>query len=115
MLVTFKSKAAAEVTMYAAHARPLLELIHKDVKRGVITAAETATVIARLEAAIGDGAIHFPAEEQKHEAPHPHGYVDNTNDSEPSQFVSVSARAFPLLEMLRAAHKGGNDVLWGID
>ena len=39
MLVTFKSKAAAEVLMYEDHAKRILDLLNKDVKRGIITAA----------------------------------------------------------------------------
>ena len=40
MLVTFKSKAAAEILMYEAHAKPILDLLGKDIERGVITADE---------------------------------------------------------------------------
>ena len=46
MLLTFKSKGAADVLMYEAHAKPLLDLLHKDLKRGVITAAEAGPATA---------------------------------------------------------------------
>lgn len=114
MLVTFKSKAAAEIVMYAEHAKPLLELIHKDVKRGVITAGEAATAVARLEAVIGESKIHPTTEEVKRDVVAHHGDAGDNNDHEASQFVSFATRAYPLLEMLRAAQKGGNDILWGI-
>jgi hypothetical protein len=114
MLVTFKSKAAAEVVMYEAHAKPLLELIHKDVKRGVITAEEAATVVAKLEAVVGESKIHPTTEEVTRDVAAHQGHADDNHDHEPSQFVSFATRAYPLLEMLRAAQKGGNDVLWGV-
>lgn len=114
MLVTFKSKAAAEVIMYEDHARPLLDLIHKDVKRGVITAPELAAAVAKLEAVIGESKTHSVAEEAKHDTAAHHGHADESSESEPSQIVSFATRAYPLLEMLRAAQKSGNDVLWGV-
>jgi hypothetical protein len=114
MLVTFKSKAAAEVVMYEAHAKPLLELIDKDVKLGVITAAEAAHAVARLEAAVGESKIHPTSEEVKRDVIAHRGDMDEDHDHEPSQHVSFATRAYPLLEMLRAALKEGNDVLWGV-
>jgi hypothetical protein len=30
------------------------------------------------------------------------------------EIVTFSSRAYPLLEMLRAAHKEGRDVVWGV-
>ena len=54
MLVTFQSKAAAEITMYQEHARRILELMNKDVERGVITPAELPDAIRLLEAAVTD-------------------------------------------------------------
>ncbi len=52
MLVTFKSKAAAEILMYEAHAKPILDLLGKDIERGVITADETGQAIERIESEI---------------------------------------------------------------
>ena len=114
MLVTFKSKAAAEVVMYELHAKPLLDLLNKDVKRGVITAAEAANAVAKLEAVIAESKIHPTAEEGKRDAGAHHGDSSEDHENETSQYVSFATRAYPLLEMLRAAQKGGNDVLWGV-
>ena len=114
MLVTFKSKAAAEVVMYEAHAKPLLDLLNKDVKRGVITAAETAHAVARLEETIGESKIHPTTEEVKRDVVAHHSEVGDDHDHESSQYVSFATRAYPLLEMLRAAQRGGHDVLWGV-
>jgi hypothetical protein len=61
MLITFKSKAAAEIVMYKEHARRILDLLHKDVEQGIITTAELPAAIASIEAAIAESKIHlFP-------------------------------------------------------
>lgn len=114
MLVTFKSKASAEVTMVEAHAKVLLDLISKDVKLGVITAAEAGAAIAKLEAVVGESKRHPTTEEVRRDIDAHHGGNGVDHDHERSQHVSFATRAFPLLEMLRAAQKGGNDVLWGV-
>lgn len=113
MLVTFKSKASAEVTMVEAHAKVLLDLINKDVKRGVITAEEAASVVAKLEAVVVESKQHPTSEEVKRDVDAHHSH-DHDYGHERSQHVSFATRAFPLLEMLRAAQKGGDDVLWGV-
>lgn len=114
MLVTFKSKAAAEVLMYEEHAKHILDLLHKDVKRGIITSPETANAIATLEAEIAESKLHPESEEvQDDEAMH-HGENGDDNEHEPPELVSFATRAYPLLEMLRAAHRSGDNVMWGI-
>ncbi len=114
MLITFKSKAAAEVTMYQEHAKPLLDLINKDVKMGVITAAEAAAVAAKLEAVVHESKLHPTSEEVARDIVAHHAADEADHDHEASQFVSFATRAYPLLEMIRAAAKGGNDILWGV-
>ena len=114
MLVTFKSKAAAEVLMYEEHAKRLLDLLQKDVRRGVITSAEAANAIRKLEAEIAESKIHPTSEEMKRDVVAHHGEMGDDNDHEAADFVSFSTRAYPLLEMLRAALKGGHDVMWGV-
>ncbi|WP_151447886.1 DUF1840 domain-containing protein [Lacisediminimonas profundi] len=115
MLVTFKSKAAADVLMYGEHARHILELLGKTAgERGVITAAETGPAIARLEQEIAEARAHALSEDIRHDV-EAHQSADNDDhEHEPSQPVSFPTRAYPLLEMLRAANRGGHNVAWGI-
>lgn len=110
MLITFKSKAAAEVLMYEKHAKPILDLLGKDVKRGIITAAETPQAIERLNAEIEESRRRAAEEQAAREA----AETDEERAPEPVQGVTFSARAYPLLEMLRAAQKSGSDVVWGV-
>jgi len=114
MLVTFKSKAAAEVMMYEEHARRILDLLHKDVKQGVITAAEMPRAVATLEADISESRRHLASEEVQRDVLAHHGNNGDDNDHEHIEHVSFSTRAYPLLEMMRAAQKDGYDVMWGV-
>jgi Domain of unknown function (DUF1840) len=114
MLITFKSRASAEVMMYREHAKRLLDLMHKDVQRGVITAAETAKAIATLELEIAEHKAHSASAEMHHDIVAHHGEDGDDNDHEPVQVVGFATRAYPLLEMLRAAQKDGYDVMWGV-
>jgi hypothetical protein len=111
MLITFTSKSAADVLMYETHAKPLLDLLGKDTQRGVITAEETSDAIARIESAI--------AASKQAPGAMPHGPVsdvsaDDEDNALAERSVSFAARAFPLLEMLRAAQRQQQFVMWGV-
>lgn len=114
MLITFKSKAAADVLMYEEHAKRILDLLHKDIKRGVITAAESAGAVAALEAEIAGSKAHHPSEELQHDVTTHSSQGSDDHDHEKMQFVTFATRAYPLLEMLRAAHQAQKDVMWGV-
>ena len=114
MLVTFKSKAAAEVLMYQEHARRILDLLHKDIDRGVITADEAGAAVAAIETEIADSRAHSASENMQRDiAAHP-GEPGEDHEHEHPEPVSFATRAYPLLEMLRAAQQGHHDVLWGV-
>lgn len=111
MLVTFKSKAAAEILMYEKHARPILDLLGKNVTRGIITADEMPAAVARLEAEIEERRRREAAEQAERAA---QAAPDEEEPPPHAQPVSFATRAFPLLEMLRAAQKAKADVMWGV-
>jgi len=113
MLIKFKSKAAADVLMYEEHVKHILGMLKKDSKLGVITPAELPSAIARLEAEISESKKHPISEDVQRDVMAHHGEDGDDNDHEPMQYVHFSTRAYPLLEMLRAAQKGNNDVMWG--
>jgi predicted LPLAT superfamily acyltransferase len=114
MLVKFKSKAAAEVMMYEEHAKRILDLLHKDAKQGVITAAETDHAIKLLENEIVDSKAHIASEAVERDIVAHHNEHGDDNEHEDPQPVSFSSRAYPLLEMLRAARAEKADILWGV-
>ena len=114
MLLTFKSKGAANVTMYEVHAKRILDLLHKDTKIGVITAAETANAVSVLEQFIGSSRGHEASDAIQRDVAAHHNESGDDHNHENIDHVSFANRAYPLLEMLREAQKGNYDVLWGV-
>jgi acetyl-CoA carboxylase carboxyltransferase component len=106
MLIIFKSKAAAEVIMYEEHAKPILDLLGKEAKRGVITAEEAPGAIARLESEIAQRRQAAEADQGAQGA--------DEHEQALSRSVSFATRVYPLLEMLRAAVRKKQPVAWGI-
>jgi Domain of unknown function (DUF1840) len=115
MLITFKSKAAADIVMYKEHAQRILNLLDKDIDRGIIIHADTQKAIATIEAAIADSRVHSVTEHVKHDVNvHPQPSATGNHDHEKVEPVSFASRAYPLLQMLKAALEHGNDVVWGV-
>jgi hypothetical protein len=114
MLITFTSKAAADVMMYTEHAKRILDLLHKDAHRGVITAAEAGKAIELLEHEIAQSRMHPATEDVERDVHAHHNEQGDDTDHEVIEAVTFSTRAYPLLEMLRAARAGGHDILWGV-
>ena len=106
MLVTFSSKAGADILMLGEHAKPLLRIAGKIIEtpfpaRGVFAADQLPDAIGRLERAI-----------DADRAPAPSPDDDDAGDHENRIGVSLRQRAFPLLDLMRRAQKSGHPVLW---
>lgn len=114
MLINFHSKSAADVTMYQEHAKRILDMLGKDVARGVITAGESAHAVALLEREINESRLHPMTEEMERDVAAHHSEGDIDAEHEEVQTVTFAARAYPLLEMLRAARDQKQDVVWGV-
>jgi len=108
MLVLFQSKSAAEVLMFAQHARPILVAAGKTFdtpalpERGVITRAQLDKAIAGIEALVAADPGHDDAS----------GDHDETVEHPIAQPVGMRRRAWPLLTMLRLARDKDEDVTW---
>lgn len=104
-LVIFRSKAAADITMFAESARRIFEVIGRpESARGVITAEQVPDALQRLTAAVDQEKAQLRADAASDE-PESKGVS--------ARGVTFSQRAFPLMEMLRAAQKKNADVTWG--
>ncbi len=114
MLITFKSKAYPDVMMYQDHAKRILDLLNKEPEIGVITAAEAGRAVELLEHEIEESRKHPPSEEIEQDIKAHRGEDDEDSDHEQAQIVSFSTRAYPMLEMLRAARDNKCDILWGV-
>jgi uncharacterized membrane protein YkoI len=113
MLIAFKSKSSPEVLMYQEHAQRILDLLHKNPTRGVITAAEAAQALSLLEHEVAETKLH-PENDVEHDA-HTHEQEEGeTKEHALSQRVGFAARAYPLLEMLRTAKAENENIIWGI-
>ena len=100
--------------MYKEHAKRILDLLGKDVSRGVITASEAPQAVDRLEKEIAESRLHAASEDLKRDVHAHHSETGDDPDHEGMEIVSFGTRAYPLLEMLRSAKAGGHDVLWGV-
>jgi hypothetical protein len=104
MLITFKSKAAGDINMFSEHAAELLAVMGKQLDpeaapRGIITADEVPTALAKLKAAADSARA-----EQRATQDLPGAHLS----------VSLSQRAYPLIEMLERAAKKPADIVWGV-
>jgi hypothetical protein len=110
-LVVFRSKAAAEIFMFAETARRLLQIVGKaDSERGVIRADEVAEALGRLSAAVEEEKAALREERARCDLDERSGDAH----SERMLPITLGQRAFPLIEMLRAAQRKRVDVTWGV-
>jgi hypothetical protein len=108
MLITFHSKAAADVLMRVDDAAPLLRATGKFAggpipERGVFTHDHLEASIAALETAVrvnSAGSEPLDAESDEAEV---HA-IDRK--------VTLHQRAFPLLDMMRKSLAAGADIIW---
>jgi hypothetical protein len=112
-LVVFRSKAAGEIFMFAETARRIFEIIGKvEGPRGVITAEQVPEALERLQSAVDEEKAAIRAAEDEARG------VDRRGNGETEvagqRAITLGQRAFPLLEMLRAAQKKNVDVTWGV-
>ncbi len=89
MLITFKTRAYANITMFGDVGRKMLEMMAFGTSvPGAINAADVPTALANLEAALAK----IPQQEEP---------ADGDADEPPA--VGLHTRAVPLLELLQAA------------
>ena len=95
MLVTFTTKAHADIIMFGDVALAMLNMLgHSSTVPGAILAADVPAALGRLSAAI--------------EAPK----VPQQNQDKDANTVSMTAHGGPLLELLTAAAKDDCNVMW---
>jgi hypothetical protein len=105
MLYEFKSKAAGTVVMTAPVAERLLEIVGKSAgPQGIFTVEQLGPAIAALQAAV---------ERERAEAPPP-ADDDDDRPRDPARAVTLAQRAWPLVDLLRAAQRAEQVVTWGV-
>jgi hypothetical protein len=115
MLYEFKSKATGTVVMTGPVAERMLAIIGKDAgPKGIITVEQLGPAIEALQQAVE----RDRAEGQPPETNEPadrdgrDGRDDTAADSH--RAVSLSQRAWPLLEMMNAARSANQPITWGV-
>lgn len=98
MLVTFKTDAYADITMFGDVATAMLKMMgHSGTVPSAILADDVPAALSQLTAALG----------VKNNKP----VVESEND-DAEETVSIKTRALPLIELLTAAAKAKSDVMW---
>ncbi len=104
MLVTFKTDAYSNITMFGDVAVRLLKMMgHSGTIPGAILAEDVPEALQRLKTAIAEQGGQ-PADTQSDET--------GQEKEEGEIPVSLGQRAFPLIELLEAAAEQGSDVTW---
>lgn len=102
MLVTFRTPAYADITMFGDVAKKLLELMgHSGTVPSALSADDVPAALERLETAIA-------AQRELERA----GAAADDADPDGPRRVTLSQRAVPLLALLRAAAASRAVVLW---
>jgi hypothetical protein len=102
MLITFRTKAYADITMFGEVALTLIRLMgHSGSVPGAILAADVPEALTRLRAA----AAATP------NAPAP-GPTDGQWDEAEESPVTLSHRALPLIALMEAAQRDRCNVMW---
>ncbi|CAH1385794.1 DUF1840 domain-containing protein [Candidatus Nitrotoga sp. M5] len=97
MLVTFTTKAYADITMFGDIATAMLKMMgHSVTVPGALRAEDVPEALRRLKAAVA-----------ANNSPPPH---EDKDVDEP--VVSTAHRAMPLIDLLAAAAKDGRGVMW---
>ncbi|MBK6287305.1 MAG: DUF1840 domain-containing protein [Gammaproteobacteria bacterium] len=100
MLVTFSCPAYSSITMFGEVAIQLLKLMgHSGTVPGALLAVDVHAALEHLETAL----------EADKQSPEPEESVE-TEEGEPA--VGLAHRAWPLIELLKAAAKAKCDVMW---
>lgn len=98
MLVTFKTDAWSNITVFKDVAFQLLKMMgHSRRVPGVIMASDVPEALKRLRAAVDN-------------VPEPEEVQGDDDDNE--QDVSLKNRAFPVIELLSSAQDGKHNVMW---
>lgn len=99
MLITFESNAHTDVTMFADIAKSLIKMMgHSGTIPSAIAAKDLPAALKHLYKAL--------------EAHSPEELVESDDDEDEEPKVSMSGRAFPLVEMLKAAIEENEPVMW---
>jgi hypothetical protein len=101
----FRSKASGDVIMLQAHGDALLRLLGREpAPKGIFETAHQPALVAVLEAAIAQAEAAAAASRDEVAEP----------ETGPAIAVGLRQRLWPIIDMLRRSHAGGEPVVWGV-
>lgn len=110
MIVEFKSKAAGAFLMTEPVMRMVFAALDLEVApQGIITAEQVPAIRAKLEAAVSQARLEDRAQLAQHDEARMSGQAIPRDVP-----IGLSQRAYPLLDMLRAAEAKKVPVVWGV-
>ena len=114
MIYEFKCRATGNLVMTPAIAERLLDIIGKaSGPKGIVTVDSMSEAIAALESAVArDKALASDPGSKASDDKAQGSGADRDEDL--ARQVSLSQRAFPLIEMLKRALTAQKDITWGI-
>lgn len=106
MTYRFKTRKMADVVMVGANGDHIMRLLGREPSaKGVIEAADMAAAIAALERAV----VEDEADTQRRREE-----AELRGEALPSAAVSLRARVWPLIEMMRQCQRDGMPITWGV-
>jgi hypothetical protein len=110
MLYEFKSRATGTVVMTGQVAEQVLAIVGKAPgPQGIFTVEQMGPAIAALQAA-----IERERTERESDARDADHHRDDEDEADRTPSISLAQRAWPLMDMLRAARAADQAVTWGI-
>jgi len=114
MIYEFKSRVTGTVVMNKGPAEWILGVIGKQPgPQGIVTVEQMPAAIEALRKAIEEDkrAVREARRESAHRDDDEQAEDD---DASPAASVTHAQRAWPFVEMLVEAHKGGREITWGV-
>jgi Domain of unknown function (DUF1840) len=113
MIYEFKCRATGAVIMTQVVAERLLEIMDVSPgQKGIITVAKMPLAIQALEKAVALEKEQLKAQNAQTDPQATTAKEDSSPES--GRNVSLAQRAFPMLEMIRAAFAAQKDITWGV-
>jgi hypothetical protein len=107
MIYKFKSKSAGDVIMMGANGDQLLRLLGREpAPKGILESATLPAAITALEQAVA-------ADEQARAEAEAEAARDGKK-LPAAEGVSLRQRVWPMVDMMKRAHKNGHDIVWGV-
>jgi hypothetical protein len=106
MTYRFKTRKMADVVMLGANGDHIMRLLGREPSaQGVIEPADMPAAIAALERAV----LEDEAETKRR-----HEEAEQRGEAVPIAMVSLRARVWPLVEMMRQCQRDGMPITWGV-